>query len=88
MEISTVRDLLRAALPGAQVTVNDMTGTGDHFEIEVVSGEFEGQMLIERHRRLHGILKNVMESGALHAVKFSALTPAQKSAKANGGKHA
>ena len=67
------------SMPGASVAVHDMTGGGDHFEIEVVSSAFEGLSLLERHRKLHEVLSGPME-GAVHAVKFKALTPAQKSA--------
>ena len=74
---ASLRLYIQQAMPGARVDVRDMTGTQDHFEIEVVSAEFEGLPLLERHRALHRILEVPMAS-AIHAVKFKALTPAQK----------
>jgi len=75
----SLRRYVLEAMPGASVQVHDMTGTRDHFEIEVVSEAFEGQSLLERHRALHRILEGPM-AGAVHAVKFKAFTPTQKSA--------
>ncbi|MFT5206462.1 MAG: acid stress-induced BolA-like protein IbaG/YrbA [Candidatus Omnitrophota bacterium] len=62
-------------LPESEVVVNDMTGGGDHWEIKVVSGQFEGKKLLERHRIMHAIMSEPMASGAVHAVKFKTLTP-------------
>ncbi|HTL70398.1 MAG TPA: BolA family protein [Candidatus Eisenbacteria bacterium] len=56
-------------MPGARVSVSDMTGTGDHFEITVVSAAFAGKPLIEQHRMLHAILETEM-TDRIHAVKF------------------
>lgn len=74
MDPERVREIVLSALPGSQVKVEDMTGTGDHFEIEVVSPRFEGLALIERHRLLHRALEGPME-GDVHAVKFKTHTP-------------
>ena len=37
-----VKERIAAALPGSEVEVKDLTGTGDHFEAKVVSAEFDG----------------------------------------------
>ncbi len=76
----SLRRLILAAMPGSEVRVSDMTGTRDHFEIEVISASFEGLSLIERHRALHKLLEGPMQGG-VHAVKFKTLTPAQKAAR-------
>lgn len=78
-ELSITRIILEG-LPGCEVDVRDMTGTRDHFEIEVVSQTFEGLSLIERHRVLHRLLEGPMR-GEIHAVKFKTLTPQQKAAR-------
>lgn len=61
-------------LPGSQVTVTDMTGTRDHYEVRVVSNTFAGKSLIERHRVLHRIFEPYL-NGPIHAVKYRTLTP-------------
>lgn len=72
--VERIERLVREAMSDARVRVTDLTGGGDHFEIEVISASFEGVPLLERHRRLHAILEGPME-GEIHAVKLRALAP-------------
>src|SRR5262249_55661535 len=44
---------IKAALPDAQVTIRDLTGTGDHFEAKVVSSAFEGKTLVDQHAAVY-----------------------------------
>ncbi len=69
-----IQRMILDRLPGAQVRVADMTGTGDHYEIEVVSAAFAGKSLIEQHQMLHAILGEGMDRG-IHAVKFRTRAP-------------
>lgn len=71
-----IRQRIEAALPGARVLVNDMTGGGDHYEAVVVAEQFEGKTPIARHRMVYAPLKDVM-GGALHALKLETRTPAE-----------
>ncbi|KAE8805028.1 BolA-like protein domain containing protein,expressed [Hordeum vulgare] len=48
---------------------------GASYEIEVVSGKFEGKRLLERHRMVKTALAPLMAE--IHAVSIKALTPAQ-----------
>ena len=74
MDPAVIQEIVRSSLPGSEVRVEDMTGTGDHFEIEVISTRFEGLSLLERHRVLHRALEGPMQ-GDIHAVKFRTHTP-------------
>ena len=44
-----------------------------HFRIIVVSDQFDGQNRINRHRRIHGLLKSCFEKG-LHALSIQAFS--------------
>ena len=66
-----------AALPGAEVEVRDLTGTGDHFEARVVTSAFEGLAMLDQHQAVYGPLRDVLDSGALHALALKTYTPAQ-----------
>ena len=71
-------DLIRhiqSALPDADVTVTDRTGTMDHFSIRVVTDHFKGKGLLDRHRLIYGALNEPMKDGRIHAVEIKALTP-------------
>jgi acid stress-induced BolA-like protein IbaG/YrbA len=74
METETVAELIRGAMPGAQVTV---TGDGSHFEAVVVSGEFAGKTPIERQRMVMATVRPQIDSGELHALSIRTLTPEQ-----------
>ena len=77
--------LIKQELPDAEVQVEDMTGTGDHFQIHVVSRAFEGKMLIEQHRIVQASIKPALEDGRIHAVHIKTETPDQKAKKNPGG---
>lgn len=64
-----VARLIRAAIPDAAVEVRDMTGTGDHLEIQVVSSSFTGKTLVEQHRAVFACLEAEMDR-RIHAVKL------------------
>ena len=65
------------ALPGAVVEVRDLTGTGDHFEARVVTAAFEGMGMLDQHQAVYAPLRDVLESGALHALALKTYTPDQ-----------
>jgi len=70
-----VERLILNALPDAEVKAADMTGTGDHFEILVISNSFKGKSLIDQHKMVFSILEKEMGSNAVHAVKLKTRTP-------------
>ncbi|WVZ16303.1 hypothetical protein V8G54_009285 [Vigna mungo] len=47
-----------------------------HFNVKVVSREFEGKSLVKRHRLIYGLLQEELETG-LHALSIEAKTPAE-----------
>ncbi len=72
MENEKVEELIRAGLPNAEVTV---TGDGRHFEATVVSAEFAGKTLIQKHRMVMETVKAQIASDELHALSIKAFTP-------------
>lgn len=66
---------LRAALPDAEVTAIDTTGTRDHWRVEVVSGAFAGRSLLDRHRLIQKALAEPMGDGRIHALEIAANAP-------------
>ena len=63
--------LVRAALPDAEVAVFDLTGTMDHFDIQVKSGAFRGKTLLDQHRMVYGALKEAQADGRVHAMQLT-----------------
>jgi acid stress-induced BolA-like protein IbaG/YrbA len=74
METTTVEQLIRAGLPGAQVQV---TGDGSHFEAIVISAAFEGQTPIKKQRLVMDTVRTQIASGELHALSIKTYTPEQ-----------
>ncbi|OMO92679.1 BolA protein [Corchorus olitorius] len=51
-----------------------------HFNLRIVSKEFEGKSLVKRHRLIYGLLDEELQSG-LHALSIVAKTPSEAEAK-------
>ncbi|XVF03562.1 hypothetical protein REPUB_Repub05bG0004400 [Reevesia pubescens] len=51
-----------------------------HFNLRIVSKEFEGKSLVKRHRLIYGLLDEELQSG-LHALSIVAKTPSEVEAK-------
>ncbi len=56
-------------------------GDGQHFYATVVSAEFEGKRLIQRHQLVYAALGDRMKA-EVHALSIKALTPAEFAEKA------
>ncbi|CAH1436882.1 unnamed protein product [Lactuca virosa] len=72
-----VESALRSKLSPSHIEVIDTSGgCGASFQVEIVSEEFEGKRLLERHRMVNGALVEEMKD--IHALSITkALTPDQ-----------
>ncbi len=67
-----LRALLEQAFPAAEeLSVVDRTGGGDHFQVTVVSGRFDGLSLVEQHRLVYGALAAPLADGTIHELRIS-----------------
>ena len=71
----SVASMIKAGLPDAEVQVQDLTGGGDHYQVTVVSTEFEGKSLIKQHQLVYGAVQQAMSSEAIHALSLKTYTP-------------
>ncbi len=76
-----VEAMIKAGLPDAQVQVQDLTGTRDHYQVVVVSSQFEGKRLIQQHQLVYGALNQAMSSEAIHALTMKTYTPEEWAAQ-------
>ena len=65
---------IRAALPDAQVEMQDLTGTSDHWKAVIVSAHFAGKTMLQRHRMVMAALAEEMK-GPIHALTLDVKTP-------------
>jgi acid stress-induced BolA-like protein IbaG/YrbA len=70
-----VEAMIRAALPDAQVQVQDLTGGGDHYQVTVISSQFEGKGLVQQHQLVYGAVRQAMSTEAIHALALKTYTP-------------
>ena len=71
MDADTIRALLLDAFPEAsEVSVEDRTGGGDHFQVTVVSPRFQGVALIDQHRRVNEALAARIADGSIHELRI------------------
>ena len=55
----------------------EVTGDGRHWEALVVSPDFEGKRLIQRHQRVYATLGARMHTDEVHALSMRTFTPAE-----------
>jgi stress-induced morphogen len=74
MAASEIEALIKAALPDAQVVVEDLAGDGDHYAATVVSAQFRGVSRVRQHQIVYAALRGRM-GGELHALALQTSVP-------------
>lgn len=85
--VETIERLLTAGLSPLEVLVKDQShlheghagakeGKG-HFDVRIVSEQFDGLNRIERHRLVYDALGEFMTSD-IHALRIAAISPAER----------
>lgn len=69
-----IEDMITAAIPGAQVTMTDLAGDGDHWAAHVRSASFTGESRVAQHKRVYEALGGRM-GGVLHALQLTTSVP-------------
>jgi stress-induced morphogen len=71
VEADAIRATLVQAFPDAlELTVEDRTGTGDHFQVTVSSQSFDGLPLLDQHRRVNEALAAPLRDGSIHELRI------------------
>lgn len=82
--LAMIRQRLTGALAPKELEITDDShkhvghegakSGGGHFTVRIVSDDFEGKRLLERHRMVYQALGEAMQS-EIHALSIQALTP-------------
>ena len=67
MDLKEIENLIKEALPDAQVEIQDLAGDGNHYSATVISSEFSGKTKIQQHKMVYDSLKGKM-GNELHAL--------------------
>ncbi|HEX5038445.1 MAG TPA: BolA/IbaG family iron-sulfur metabolism protein [bacterium] len=70
-----IKAMIVGKFPDAQVALKDLTGTGDHWQVTVVTKAFEGKSMLEQHRIVKSVFEADINSGAVHAFSLKTYTP-------------
>ncbi|EQA97072.1 stress-induced morphogen [Sphingobium wenxiniae] len=74
MASDEIADMIRAAIPDAQVEITDLAGDGDHYAARVVSESFRGLTRVAQQRAVYAALGGRM-GGVLHALQLTTAVP-------------
>ena len=75
VDFEDISAAIRRELPDADVTIEDMSGGGDHLQVNVISSAFSGLSLIRQHQLIYGALKEELATEAIHALALKTSTP-------------
>jgi stress-induced morphogen len=74
MDAGDIERLIRARIPDAKVTIQDLAGDGDHYKATVIAESFPGKSRVQQHQIVYDALKAEM-GGKLHALALQTATP-------------
>ncbi|XAH22620.1 BolA family protein [Xylophilus sp. GW821-FHT01B05] len=74
MTADELKALIQSHLPCEHIALE---GDGRHWYATIVSAEFEGKRLIQRHQRVYATLGTRMQTDEVHALSMKTYTPAE-----------
>lgn len=81
IELSVLEEKIRASIEGVtHLTIEDLTGTKDHFQAVIVSPAFATLSRVEQHQAVYRALGELM-AGPVHALALQTFTPETWAAK-------
>ena len=67
-DLTELKAMIEAALPGASVEVSDEDGGGQHLRAVVSAPQFEGLSRIDQHRLVKAAVRERFDDGTIHAL--------------------
>ena len=74
MDLEQLKSMIEAAIPDSVVNVRDLTGSGDHYGVQVTSPAFAGKSLIEQHQMVYKAVGDNL-TNAVHALQVHTVVP-------------
>ena len=72
LKIDEVRDLIKKAMPDAEITIKDLAGDNNHYSATIKSKIFVGKTKIEQHKLIYKALNGKM-GNELHALALNTI---------------
>ncbi len=74
MDPAEIETLIKASIPDAKVTIEDLRGDGDHYAAYVISTAFKGKSRVQQHQMVYQALQGRMGT-ELHALALQTSAP-------------
>ena len=74
MNATDIEQLIKTGLPGAEVTITDLAGDGNHYAATVIAAAFSGKSRVAQHQMVYDALGGRM-GGELHALALTTQVP-------------
>lgn len=74
MNQSEIVQMIKEAIPDAEVQIEDLRGDGDHYAAYVRSAEFKGKTRVQQHQMVYKALQGRM-GNELHALALQTSVP-------------
>ena len=72
MNPTALKARLTQNFPDSAIHVEDLTGTEDHYQVEIESTRFEGLSRIQMHKLVMDVFGPELKSGEVHALTIKA----------------
>ena len=70
LKLEEIRNLIKEAMPDAEITIHDLAGDSNHYSATIKSKIFTGKSKIEQHKLVYKALKGKM-GNELHALALN-----------------
>ena len=72
LKLEEIKNLIKTAMPDAQIAIQDLAGDDNHFSATIKSKAFTGKSKIEQHKLVYKALKGKMGE-ELHALALNTM---------------
>jgi stress-induced morphogen len=76
MSPAEIESMIKAAIPDAQINIEDLRGDGDHYAAYVISATFKGKTRVQQHQMVYQALRGRM-GNELHALALQTSVPTE-----------
>ena len=74
MSAGEIEQMIKDALPDAEVRIDDLRGDGDHYAAFISSSAFKGKTRVQQHQMVYAALQGRM-GNELHALALHTSAP-------------
>ena len=74
MSPGDIEQMIKEAIPDAEITIEDLRGDGDHYAAYVISESFRGKTRVQQHQMVYQALRGRM-GNELHALALQTSAP-------------